>query len=69
MKKIYLLLSFIAVFLVSCDDDNNSSVSTPEVKAAVENLTVPAEGGTQTLSYSISNPVEGGQIEAVPTED
>lgn len=32
------------------------------------NLTVPAEGGTQSVSYSITNPVDGGTIAAVSAE-
>lgn len=32
------------------------------------NLTVPAEGGNQSVSYAITNPVDGGKIEAKSAE-
>lgn len=72
MKKFFIsCLSIAAVVLTGCKEGpDGPDAPTPELELAGGNvtLTVSAEGGTQSITYNITNPVDGGVIEAVPAD-
>lgn len=72
MKKFFIsCLSIAAVVLTGCKKGpDGPDAPTPELELAGGNvtLTVSAEGGTQSITYNITNPVDGGVIEAVPAD-
>ena len=71
MKK-YLMPLFLALVpvLSGCEKEPDVNTSLPEIDLGkLMNLTVPMEGGEAVIEYRIVNPVEGGTISAVPTEN
>lgn len=71
MKK-YLMPLFLALVpvLSGCKKEPDVNTSLPEIDLGkLMNLTVPMEGGEAVIEYRIVNPVEGGTISAVPTEN
>lgn len=65
--RIITAFAILALFN-SCEDENNGKV--PQIVVPLHgDMTIPAEGGTQTLTYGIVNAVDGGQIFASPNQD
>lgn len=63
MRKIILAASLAALAVIGCN--KVESESTPQIKPVNEDaINVPAEGGSFSVSYTLENPVEGGQISA-----
>ena len=71
--------SFILIFPViwmsavlavcGCDGNDGRESSGPRIETALlGSLTIDADGGTDTVSYSIINPVEGGKVSASASE-
>lgn len=80
MKKVKLISVIVlsvaaaAVLMVSCVESRNSNASGPSLEIpdladGNVNFIVPAEGGMQSMAYSIVNPIGDGLIEAVAVED
>lgn len=71
MKRFfYFMASYIALFILGgCKDVVQSLAPELEVQDGIYVMTVSSEGGMQSISYSISNPVEGAKIEAIPEKD
>ena len=72
--------SFILIFPViwmsavlavcGCDGNDGRESSGPRIEPALlGSLTIDADGGTDTVSYSIINPVEGGKVSASASEN
>ena len=62
-----LCLSLTAAIFTACNENENvlgTPVPDLEVNGGETTFTIPAEGGMQTLTYHVSDPVEGGKIEA-----
>ena len=52
-----------------CDGNDGRESSGPRIEPALlGSLTIDADGGTDTVSYSIINPVEGGKVSASASE-
>ena len=72
MRKIRLIaysLPLCILTMTGCKDTlTEQSVPELEIAGGQNVLTVPAEGGTQTIAYTVRNPVEGGRIEAQTAE-
>lgn len=63
MRKIFLAASIAALAVIGCK--KVGSEGTPQIKPVNEDaINVPAEGGSFSVSYTLENPVEGGQISA-----
>lgn len=53
-----------------CDGNDGRESSGPRIEPALlGSLTIDADGGTDTVSYSIINPVEGGKVSASASEN
>lgn len=69
MKKLIITsLSIFLCFLTGCKDIPDTIRPELEVAVGESSLIISAEGGPQEILYSITNPVEGGVIEAVVSE-
>lgn len=69
MKKFLVsCLSLALVFLTGCKEEPETPVPTLEVAGGNVTMTVSADGGTQSIAYSITNPVDGGEIQATSAE-
>ncbi len=69
MKKFFIsCLTIAAVVLTGCKEVPEGPAPELELAGGNVTLTVSAEGGTQSITYNITNPVDGGVIEAVPVE-
>lgn len=75
MKKSILLLMAGAMVLAGCEKNNGGNgnepvdPNAPKIELEVSgNLTVPPEGGEQSISYTITNAVDGGQVSAKSSE-
>lgn len=63
MRKFIFAAVFAALAVIGCNKDEKTS--TPQIKPVNEDvINVPAEGGSFQVSYTLENPVEGGQISA-----
>ena len=71
MRGISLLFASLALLLASCTEmGEESQPTTPELSVDIEGIIkVGAEGGDITINYSISNPVEGLELEVTTDED
>lgn len=75
MKNAYLLAVLSALLLTAaCEKPENGETvvdqETPSIEVGLEDaLTVPSEKGEASIPYEIVNPVEGGIIYAVSSED
>lgn len=72
MKKISVLCLFsILILMTGCKENRTPEIPAPllEIINGETGFVVPSNGGTQSIEYSITNPVEGGIIEAIPAED
>lgn len=70
MKKIFALF-LIPLVLAGCKKDDGTNPTTEPVILLAEgspNMSVPAGGGTVSVTYTITNPVDGGQISAASSE-
>lgn len=68
MKKIFALLTIVALALTSCDK-NPEPEPQPEAKPIValdkQSISVKAEGGNYSVSYTIENAIEGVELNIV----
>lgn len=66
MKKLsFFLVALLATFSLGfsgCSDDDPENPTTPVIKS--EGISVGAEAGTGTLTYSVENPIEGRAVTA-----
>ena len=74
MKKLfYLFIAAAAVTIVSCTKENLSGNSeTPDIVFSdIQNnmMQISSVAGVDSIMYEIVNPVEGGSVEAVSSED
>lgn len=71
MRGISLLFASLALLLASCTEiGEESQPTTPKLSVDIEGIIkVSAEGGDITINYSISNPVEGLELEVTTDED
>lgn len=71
MRGISLLFASLALLLASCTETGEESQpTTPKLSVDIEGIIkVGAEGGDITINYSISNPVEGLELEVTTDED
>lgn len=71
MRVISLLFASLALLLASCTEiGEESQPTTPKLSVDIEGIIkVGAEGGDITINYSISNPVEGLELEVTTDED
>ena len=80
MKKLYILATLISLMtLIGCEKtiiiypgDGGPTTDKPTEPPVIEvepNLTLLADGGSENLSYTIVNPVEGQQISASCDQD
>ncbi|MBQ5710053.1 MAG: Omp28-related outer membrane protein [Alistipes sp.] len=71
MRGISLLFASLALLLASCTETGEESQpTTPKLSVDIEGIIkVGAEGGDITINYSISNPVEGLELEVTTGED
>ena len=71
MRGISLLFASLALLLASCTEiGEESQPTTPKLSVDIEGIIkVGAEGGDITINYSISNPVEGLELEVTTDED
>jgi hypothetical protein len=71
MRVISLLFASLALLLASCTEiGEESQPTTPKLSVDIEGIIkVGAEGGDITINYSISNPVEGLELEVTTNED
>lgn len=68
MKHFFHLITLSAILLTGCEQPKNEETppaDEPKIELGDQNnLALPAEGGNFTITYSIANPVDGGQISA-----
>lgn len=76
MRKIsinFLIPAFVTgcLLIAGCKDVGGPDTPAPELEVAdgQTTLIISAEGGAHSIAYSVSNPVEGGEVEAVASED
>ena len=71
MRVISILFASLALLLASCTEiGEESQPTTPKLSVDIEGIIkVGAEGGDITINYSISNPVEGLELEVTTNED
>lgn len=72
MKQFSYFIILSTILLTGCEQPKNEELpptEEPKVELTVQNnLEMPAEGGSFTITYSIVNPVDGGIISAEPAE-
>ena len=62
MKKIFALLTIVALALTSCDknpEPEPQPEATPIVALDKQSISVKAEGGNYSVGYTIENAIEG----------
>jgi hypothetical protein len=66
MKKLFMLLTLCAFIATSCDksSDVETTKTTPEITVAKDHLSMSSGNGMGSISYSITNPVDGLSVEA-----
>ena len=66
MKKLFMLLALCAFIATSCDNssDVETTKTTPEITVPKDHLSMGSGNGMGSISYSITNPVEGLSVEA-----
>lgn len=76
MKHLNLFTTLLcaAVLIIGCEKDEITPGTPEEVIPPVltptsEDLSVPAEGGEYAITYTLENPVEGGEIRAAVSSD
>lgn len=76
MRKIsinFLIPAFVTgcLLIAGCKDVGGPDTPAPELEVADGQtmLIISAEGGAHSIAYSVFNPVEGGEVEAVASED
>lgn len=73
MKKLFTLLTLLAVTAVACNEDNERPLAQPDTSQSTFTLLsesvleYEAEGGHGKIQYTIENPVEGALV--LPTVD
>lgn len=68
MKKTLLTTVILALTLVGCKPEQEQLP--PEIKiTSGESVSIPAEGGSVTVAYEVTNPVEGAVVTASVPED
>ena len=68
MKKIFALLTIVALALTSCDknpEPEPQPEATPIVALDKQSISVKAEGGNYSVSYTIENAIEGVELNIV----
>ena len=72
MRRIYSLFALAALILSACTKTTTDAPQqlSPELSVDVEGvINMGAEGGTATINYTITNPVEGLTLEATTEQD
>ncbi|MBO7286032.1 MAG: Omp28-related outer membrane protein [Alistipes sp.] len=72
MRRIYSLFALVALLLAGCTKATTDAPQqlSPELSVDVEGvINMGAEGGTATINYNITNPVEGLALEATTEQD
>lgn len=68
MKKFFHFTLLSAIMLTGCHKP--ATENSPQITLDNQTfLDIPGEGGTVSLTYNITDPVEGGQISVEPTEN
>ena len=74
MKRLYTLFALVAMLFASCDEPGHETPQpgTPAPKLSVDIegiITMEAKGGEVTINYTITDPVEGLELEATTQQD
>ena len=74
MKRLFALISVVALLFVACDlvvtPEPTPNTPAPELYVGVSGIiTLEAQGGEFSIPYSITNPVEGVALEATTEQD
>lgn len=74
MKKLYTLFALVAMLFASCDEPGHETPQpgTPAPKLSVDIegiITMEAKGGEVIINYTITDPVEGLELEATTQQD
>ena len=74
MKRLFALISVVALLFVACDlevtPEPTPNTPAPELYVGVSGIiTLEAQGGEFSIPYSITNPVEGVELEATTEQD
>ena len=67
MKKILLIASLCVLGLVGCTPTQKNQGPSKFDSYTPESVTLPEEGGEFIISYTLSNPIEGQQVEVIPS--
>ena len=72
MRRLFAMISAIAMLFVACDVEPAPAPNTPAPKLSVDVegiITMEAQGGEVSISYTINEPVEGLELEATTEQD
>ena len=74
MKRLFALISVVALLFVACDlvvtPEPTPNTPAPELYVGVSGIiTLEAQGGEFSIPYSITNPVEGVELEVTTEQD
>ena len=74
MKRLFALISVVALLFVACDlvvtPESTPNTPAPELYVGVSGIiTLEAQGGEFSIPYSITNPVEGVALEVTTEQD
>lgn len=68
IKLLNIIIILIAICIFSgCDKEDNSIM--PELEIETQSLDIPAEGGPVTITYKLSNPINGATISVLCKDD
>ena len=74
MKRLYTLFALVAMLFASCDELGHETqqpgTPAPRLSVDIEGIiTMEAKGGEVTINYTITDPVEGLELEATTQQD